>query len=687
MPNSFFRHLLAVLSIGMTIPFQESFSQTNPCLFDAYLIQNKQTVQLSESAIQKQLKHNSLFRISNHGIIYQIPVVVHVIHNGGNENISDAQIQSQIDVLNEDYRKAIGTNGFGNGVDTEIEFCLAKLTPDGKCTNGIVRIKSTLTNHNSYERQLLSQLSSWDPTRYLNIYVVKSIAGNVGGYASFPGGPTDQDGIVIIHNAFGRTGTAQNPNNLGRTCTHESGHWFGLYHTFNSGCGIDTCLDGDLVCDTPPVANPNFNCPAINSCSNDFPDYPDQVENYMDYTSDLCKNIFTSGQRDRMQATLNVLRQDIWQATNIINTGCDSAYISPPCNVVADFIANGTQICLNNIVTFTNKSLNDPISFQWNFPGGNPSTSIDQNPTISYDTIGNFDVSLIVYGSLGSDTLSIPNYVNVFLPVAGSSLPFDETFEQSVFPANGITIDNPDHGVTWERDTVAIMYQGYASAKINNLINTNYGQSDALILPDIDLTTFIGVPFMSFRWAYAKSDPNYSDELIILISTDCHLNFTRVFYRSGNLLATGPNQTNPYIPDSNTVWKLAQINLSQFQTFENVSIRIVNVTDGGNNLYIDSIHIGSVLQTGNEEYLMEEISIYPNPFNSELTFEFPSTIHENIELSLYDLLGRKLDQFTIIGSHGIERVVWSPKVNSDKKFLILELKTSSRIIRKTILHE
>ena len=118
MPNSFFRFLLAVLSLGMTIPFQESFSQTNPCLFDAYLIQNKQTVQLSESEIQKQLKHNSLFRNSSHGIIYQIPVVVHVIHNGGNENISDAQIQSQIDVLNEDYRKATGTNGFCNAVDT-----------------------------------------------------------------------------------------------------------------------------------------------------------------------------------------------------------------------------------------------------------------------------------------------------------------------------------------------------------------------------------------------------------------------------------------------------------------------------------------------------------------------------------------------------------------------------------------
>lgn len=288
-----------------------------PCYFDKYQRTNKAAIEKAELAIQKGLHKAEKKLLSHNPNLKVIPVVVHVIHDGGTNNISDAQIQSQIDVLNEDFRRKIGTNGFGAGVDTDIEFCLAKKDPQGKCTNGIVRVNSPLSNHQTYQRSQLKLLSYWDNTRYLNMYVVKNINNGSGilGYSSFPGGPPDEDGIVVRHDYYGKTGTAS--ASLGRTTSHEIGHWFGLYHTFNSGCGVDTCTDGDLVCDTPPAANPNYGCPTINSCSNDIPNVNDQIQNYMDYSNDNCKSMFSNGQKQRMQATLVSLRNDIWQQWNL----------------------------------------------------------------------------------------------------------------------------------------------------------------------------------------------------------------------------------------------------------------------------------------------------------------------------------------------------------------------------------
>ncbi|MBI3518901.1 MAG: PKD domain-containing protein, partial [Bacteroidetes bacterium] len=531
-----------------------SFAQNiEPCYFDKYQRANKTNIANAELEIQKVLDKSKQKLLSHNPNLKIIPVVVHVIHDGGTNNISDAQIQSQIDVLNEDFRRKIGTNGFGVGVDTEIEFCLAKKDPQGKCTNGIVRINSPLSNHQTYQRSQLKLLSYWDNTRYLNMYVVKNINNGSGilGYSSFPGGPANEDGIVVRHDYFGKIGTAA--ASLGRTTTHEIGHWFGLYHTFNGGCGVDTCADGDLVCDTPPAANPNFGCPIINSCSNDIPNVNDQIQNYLDYSNDNCKNMFSNGQKQRMHSTLVSLRNDIWQQWNIDSTGCDSGFVNSNCNVIADFVTLNPNICIGNSITFYNKSQNNPTTYQWYFQGGTPATSSVANPTVAYSAIGNFQVKLIATNSYGTDSLILNSYVNVTTPPIGQALPYFENFESFAFPNNGITIDNPDGGITWERDTIAVAYQGIASAKINNLINTNYGQSDAMMLPRFDFTSFVGTPYLNFKWAYAKSDPSYSDELIVLVSKDCGVNWTQVFYRTGAAMTTGTTQTTPFLPTASTV--------------------------------------------------------------------------------------------------------------------------------------
>ncbi|MFZ5552880.1 MAG: M43 family zinc metalloprotease [Bacteroidota bacterium] len=671
--------LVLLLSFGWQIQYAQEI-----CGFDEYVRKNKSSVSASENRIKSYLISHPAQR--NQDSVKIIPVVVHVIHQGGTENISDAQIQSQIDVLNEDFGKIPGTNGDGNGVDTKIQFCLAKKTPDGKCTNGIVRINSSLTNHQTYQRSMLKNLSYWDNSRYLNMYVVKTINGTSGilGYSSFPGGPPDEDGIVVRHNYFGRIGTAS--SSLGRTTTHEIGHWFGLYHTFNNGCGTDVCSDGDFICDTPPVASPNYGCPSsVNSCSNDNPDMADLIDNYLDYSNDNCKSMFTAGQKNRMHATLDTLRFDIWQQWNIDSTGCDSGYVSPACNVIADFTSNSQTICVTNSVQFINRSLNNPVTYQWWFPGGTPSSSVSENPLVSYNSIGTYDVSLKVTGVSGSDSIFFPSYITVTTPPAGQALPFTETFETLQWPPAAITIDNPDGGITWELDTTAIPYAGIASAKINNLININYGQSDALLLPVFDFTSLGGTPYLSFKWAYAKSDANYSDELIVLVSNDCGVNFSQVFYRTGTAMTTGPTQTTPYIPDSSTVWKTASISLSSYATQTSVLIKIVNVTDGGNNLYIDNINVGNSVLGINESDKDLFLSIYPNPANNE--FFISSSEDGTVEkIELVDLSGRTVQSFVINQPAGIIKVSVNNEIPAGIYGVIIKTTNGTRF-RKLIIQK
>ncbi len=616
---------------------------SEPCYFDHYQQENEASIQRAESIITTSLKNLGLAARSMHGT-KTIPVVVHIIHNGGTENISDAQVLGQIEVLNEDFRKLAGTNGDGYGVDTEVEFCLAKISPDGNCTDGIVRVQSILTNHLTYQRAQLKQLSYWDNTRYLNMYVVKSINGGSGiaGYSSFPGGPPDEDGIVVRHNYFGKSGTSATGTN-GRTTTHEIGHWFGLYHTFNNGCGTDTCTDGDYVCDTPPVANPNFGCPTINSCSNDLPDVNDQIANYCDYSDDACKNMFTAGQKDRVHATLASLRSVIWSDSNLVSAGCDSNYVAPStCPPIADFTTFQTSICVGSSITYYSRSLNNPDSLSWAFPGGTPSTSTSNNPSVTYTSIGTYSVSLIVSNVLGIDTLEFVNYVTVLTPQVGLITSWAHGFENSNFPSNGLMIDNPDNGITWERTTDAAI-EGVASARIQNLINTNYGQSDALLLPRMDFTTLLTPIKLAFKWAYARSDPNYSDELIVLVSSNCGTTWTQKFYRTGGGLVSAPTQTTLFIPN-NTQWRSALIDLSTYAPSDHVDIKIVNVTDGGNALYIDSIDLSGSLPVNLDAASIEaQLVLYPNPASQTLQVRLDTPSPEPIkELVILNVLGAEM---------------------------------------------
>lgn len=250
--------------------------------------------------------------------IITIPVVVHVVYNTPTQNISDGQIDSQIRILNEDYRASNADIGsvphpFKAFVaDAKIEFKLAVRDPDGNPTNGITRTSTNIQEFgdpfgfNLDERMKSSSSGgkdAWSKDKYLNIWVC-NYPGLLG-FAQFPGGPPETDGVVITFTAFGDTGTAQSPFNKGRTATHEVGHWLDLRHIWGDDeTRPDTCSASDLVADTPNQAVPNFDSPSFPhmSCGNG-PD-GDMFMNYMDYVNDEAMFMFTAGQVARMRAAL-----------------------------------------------------------------------------------------------------------------------------------------------------------------------------------------------------------------------------------------------------------------------------------------------------------------------------------------------------------------------------------------------
>lgn len=251
----------------------------------------------------RQVLENGFYSTNAGNNIITIPVVVHVIYKSSSQNISDAQIQSQIDVLNEDFRKLNADAGntpseFSSlAADVQVQFELASIDPNGNTTNGITRkysSKTTWGTNDDMKKSTKGGVNPWDTGKYLNMWIC-NIGGGTLGYAQFPGGPSATDGVVISPQYFGRTGDVSAPFDKGRTTTHEVGHYLNLRHIWgDGGCGAS-----DYVNDTPDADGPNYSCPSYpkSSCGSN-----DMFMNYMDYVDDACMYLFTSGQKNRMRA-------------------------------------------------------------------------------------------------------------------------------------------------------------------------------------------------------------------------------------------------------------------------------------------------------------------------------------------------------------------------------------------------
>jgi hypothetical protein len=252
-----------------------------------------------------------------------IQVVVHVLYNDDADNVTDEQVASQIAVLNEDFGG--GNSDLGNVPsefqefvgNPELTFVLATQDPDGAATDGITRRRTVVTDFpvdDSMKAAATGGTDPWDTARYLNIWVCR-MSGGILGYAQFPGGDPNTDGVVILTSAFGREGSAAAPFDLGRTTTHEVGHYLNLSHIWGEE-RIATCADTDFVDDTPNQLGPNFNKPTFPSTSCPAAPHGDMFMNYMDYVDDDTMFMFTSQQVARMHAALEFSRGQLGGTTS-----------------------------------------------------------------------------------------------------------------------------------------------------------------------------------------------------------------------------------------------------------------------------------------------------------------------------------------------------------------------------------
>lgn len=527
--------------------------------------------------------------------VYSLPVVIHVIYSNPTENISREQVRSQIQVLNQDYRRTnpdkISTPAEFQRVaaDAQIEFCLASIDPQGQPTDGIDRISiSGAPFKDRFINDIIKPNTIWDPRKYMNIWVV-NIADGILGYAQFPlssglggipTGPTDEstDGVVIHYNAFGTMGTASAPFNRGRTATHEVGHWLGLRHVWGDGpCTVD-----DYCADTPPTSDPNFGCQTgLRGCFGLA-----MVQNFMDYSDDVCMNVFTYDQKARMRAVL----ENSPRRKELLNSNVCSDQGAPP---IANFTADIQLGCGPLIVNFQHLCQGDPIRFIWSFPGGNPGSSAAPNPQIVYDRPGVYPVSLVAENAFGRS----PAYVQegyIKVTTKGAGLPLVATFETAEVPPDSFFLYNPGGEKQWEH-TQRVSGKGASTGSFvfNNYENNLIGGADWLLTPIMDLSDS-KKSTLSFDLAYARFNFKYSDTLGIFISTGCDSRFKAIYYRGGSELATAQDYGRAFTPFPEE-WRTETIDLSKYDGESFVQIAFVNISGYGNNVYLDNIKLAGKL--------------------------------------------------------------------------------------------
>ena len=617
-----------------------------------------------------------------------IPVVFHVIHAYGDENISKAQIEDQLRVVNEDFQRqnadASNTRDFfkSRAANFNIEFKLARIAPDGSYTEGITRTYDPVNMIENYEdgsSEAKSTVSAWDRSRYLNIWVVKRIessrAGTILGYAQLPGGPASTDGIVMIHDRVGTIGTA-NSSGKGRTLTHEIGHWLGLYHPFQGGCS-----GSDGVDDTPPVAEASYGCTASqnpNTCNTDFPNEIDMVENYMDYANGSCMNAFTNGQFARVNGFLasNQYRARNIAASNLVATGVNTNPVSIP---KADFWYDDPDkkvICAGQSMKFKDFSYNGNITQRtWKFEGGTPATSSAVNPEIVYNTPGVYKVELDVANSAGGTTASQILFVTVLPNVAESKAPFGQDFESNT-SVNSWQFEKDLSGNGWERNTL-IGYSGNNSIMAYVDENTPQSLRMKAISEAVDVSEYEVPLNLHFKYAYARRVSSASEILLVLGSVDCGQSWaTLKAYNSTNLV-TGPVSPN-WEPQSKSDWGRASISLSKYKDETNLFLRFDVISQQGNSVFIDDINIGEFALSTPELYQEQTWKVIPNPAQNSFIIKTENNTPKG-KILVRDLTGRLLleeqinsEQMTINSSglpNGLyilsvmnENKVWSSKL-------------------------
>ncbi len=598
-----------------------------------------------------------------------IPVVVHVVYKTQAQNISQAQIESQIDVLNEDFNKRNADT-----VNTpvpfrplagkmRVQFVLAQRDPNGDPTNGITR---TLTNQNFFtdddaiKFNNLGGKNGWDRDRYLNIWV-GNLGGGILGYAQFPGtGAPETDGVVIRNVYFGRTGSVVAPFNKGRTATHEVGHWLGLFHIWGDE---PACQRDDLVADTPLQKSENYGCPSFpqgsttsgGSCTGSTPG--SMFMNFMDYTDDACMNMFSQGQVSRMQAAVSTSRPTIAtsngsQPVTTLNLDASVFQVLSPkgssCNPVFT-----PKIILKNrgTTTLTSATITYQINsatrtYNWT---GSLATYATALITLPVENVNSGShtftaVSSLPNGQTDNDPSNDSQTINFTVTpvVPGLNLPYTESFECTTcgsLPYPGFTLNNPDNSYTWQQSSRAI--HGNRSVFVNNYDYYFIGQADELIFNSLNLTSAPS-PELTFQVAYTPTGFGgpYGDTLEVLASVDCGFSYTSIYKKTKQALATAPPIFSAFTP-TQSQWRMETVPLNNFAGNTNVILKFRHTTGYENNLYLDDIRVSGVLGI-KEVSDHAALTVFPNPTTGLLTIQAEKYNGKEVTASVKNALGQEI---------------------------------------------
>ncbi len=582
--------------------------------------------------------------------VLHIPLVFHILHNGEEAGqgqfLSPTQIYDQIDILNEDFSSS-GLQHGGSGIG--IRFFPAKADPQGCLLTeaGIHPINRNIAGFqappysSTYIDGVIKPLTQWNPEKYLNIWIC-DIESNVAGYAQLPdlsglagipslNGPGYTDGIVLDYLRVGRDTTSNSPFNLGRTATHEMGHFMGLIHIWGDG----GCEADDFCDDTPLSEAPYSGCPNSGfSCGTE-----DQIGNYMDFIDDACMFIFTEDQRTRIRTVMSVSPR----RRELVSANPD---ISLP---VADFSVNLLRSCGTPLISVVNQST-CPSSENINWVTPN-ATLIEQNDnllTLQYNEPGIYQITQIVSNETGIDSLSMS--VNLTNNQDLDTL-FFEDFEGTL---DQWKIENSDKREGW---ILALTNEPdwQKAAHIPLYDYPEVGERDALISPEINVANHDSLT-LCFSFAYQPFDNAKRDSLIIRASTDRGITFPFLIYPSSpadiNQFYQLPPSNTFFTPKTDADWCGGDGNfisgkcipLQAYNGSESITFRIESYNDFGNNIYIDNFRIvgrckeNLISNISND--LTEKITLVNNPASGSVHIRHSNITPQDISIRISDISGK-----------------------------------------------
>lgn len=630
-------HLLTICLLCFSVFLnaqQKSSTEKVKCFTDIYnanLLETNPDMMGSET-FRLSLKQRIDNARNNNMVLVTIPLVIHVLHNGEpigtGANISDAQVLSQVTVMNEDFRMMAGTPGQSTvgGVDVEVNFVMAQQTPDGCPTTGINRVNICQDGTDQAAVNNWKAQTIWDRNLYMNMWSSKYVGDLAGilGFAQFPGGPANTDGVSAGHTYFGSSdyndGTFNTapPYDKGRTMTHEVGHYLGLYHTFQGGCAGT----GDEVADTPAVSAPNYGCTANTSCGS-----ADMIENYMDYTDDTCMNTFTAGQKTRVQ---NVL------ATSRIGLTTSNG-ATPPASVATDVeivvestnVACGTE--LNPAVLITN----------WG-------TAVLTTAVITYDldngTPANFNWNgSLAYGE--SETVTLPTMtstagnhdINVSVAATGDARSCND-IDSNCFTLSAAAGPCASVGTTqYATSTTDVIINDGTTDVLSNL-NTGKPAGYTDYSATITATDMMqGQPYSLS--ASANTDGNYTTVTTAWIDWNQNCNFdASETYDLGNAV----NVTDGLTANSPLAITVP-IDAIVGNTLMRVTTKYASAAgacDNAHDAEVEDYSINVLASLSVDEFGLSGISVFPNPTNTLLNIRGLNTTLESVEV--YNVTGQRV---------------------------------------------